>query len=139
VSLAFLAEDARGSAGCEAVEPRDAAYTGDIAHGDPTNEGDRAQRDPIKVSMTESVPARRPLKASRENFCMFGDVSNLPRGWWLSPGRSAHWAQLVFHPERESTLQLQERRMLKWGSPLFHYGTFAAIGGHVIGVLIPEQ
>ena len=34
--------------------------------------------------------------------------------------------------------QLQERRLLKWGSPIFHYGTFAAIGGHVIGVLIPE-
>jgi len=35
--------------------------------------------------------------------------------------------------------QLQERRMLKWGSPVFHYGTFAAIGGHVIGILIPER
>ena len=35
--------------------------------------------------------------------------------------------------------QLQERRLLKWGSPIFHYGTFAAIGGHVIGVLIPER
>ena len=35
--------------------------------------------------------------------------------------------------------QLQERRLLKWGGPLFHYGTFAAIGGHVIGVLIPER
>ena len=33
--------------------------------------------------------------------------------------------------------QLQERRLLKWGAPLFHYGTFAAIGGHVLGVLIP--
>ena len=31
--------------------------------------------------------------------------------------------------------QLQERRLLKWGSPLFHYGTFAAIAGHVIGIL----
>jgi len=35
--------------------------------------------------------------------------------------------------------QLQERRLLKWGAPIFHYGTFAAIGGHVIGVLIPER
>lgn len=34
--------------------------------------------------------------------------------------------------------QLQERRLLKWGSPIFHYGTFAAIAGHVIGVLIPQ-
>ncbi|HEU4361090.1 MAG TPA: respiratory nitrate reductase subunit gamma [Mycobacterium sp.] len=35
--------------------------------------------------------------------------------------------------------QLQERRMLKWGAPLFHYATFAAIGGHVIGILIPKS
>lgn len=35
--------------------------------------------------------------------------------------------------------QLQERRMLKWGAPLFHYSTFAAIGGHIIGILIPKS
>lgn len=35
--------------------------------------------------------------------------------------------------------QLQERRLLKWGSPVFHYGTFAAIAGHVMGVLIPRS
>jgi nitrate reductase gamma subunit len=35
--------------------------------------------------------------------------------------------------------QLQEKRLLKWGSPLFHYATFAAIGGHIIGILIPES
>lgn len=35
--------------------------------------------------------------------------------------------------------QLQERKLLKWGSPVFHYGTFAAIGGHVLGILIPES
>ena len=35
--------------------------------------------------------------------------------------------------------QLQERKLLKWGSPIFHYGTFAAIAGPVIGVLIPER
>lgn len=35
--------------------------------------------------------------------------------------------------------QLQEHRWLKWGSPLFHYATFAAIGGHVIGILIPAS
>ena len=34
---------------------------------------------------------------------------------------------------------LQEKRWLKWGSPIFHYGTFAAIAGHVIGILIPER
>jgi nitrate reductase gamma subunit len=35
--------------------------------------------------------------------------------------------------------QLQEHRLLKWGSPIFHYGTLAAIAGHVIGILIPES
>ncbi len=35
--------------------------------------------------------------------------------------------------------QLQERRLLKWGSPVFHYGAFAAIAGHVVGILIPER
>jgi nitrate reductase gamma subunit len=33
--------------------------------------------------------------------------------------------------------QLQERRLLKWGSPMFHYAAFAAIGGHVLGIIIP--
>jgi nitrate reductase gamma subunit len=35
--------------------------------------------------------------------------------------------------------ELQERRLLKWGSPLFHYATFAAIGGHVLGILVPKS
>src|SRR5690625_6552676 len=34
--------------------------------------------------------------------------------------------------------QLQERRLLKWGGPIFHYATFAAIAGHVLGILIPK-
>jgi nitrate reductase gamma subunit len=33
--------------------------------------------------------------------------------------------------------QLLEGRMLKWGSNLFHYGALAAIGGHVLGILVP--
>ncbi|HSC04912.1 MAG TPA: respiratory nitrate reductase subunit gamma [Solirubrobacteraceae bacterium] len=35
--------------------------------------------------------------------------------------------------------QLLERRLLKWGSPLFHYGALAVIAGHVIGILIPKS
>ncbi|RRR48348.1 respiratory nitrate reductase subunit gamma [Mycolicibacter terrae] len=35
--------------------------------------------------------------------------------------------------------QLQERRLLRWGAPLFHYATFAAIAGHVMGILIPKS
>ncbi|HVA88486.1 MAG TPA: respiratory nitrate reductase subunit gamma [Chloroflexota bacterium] len=35
--------------------------------------------------------------------------------------------------------QLLERRQLAWGSNLFHFGALAAIGGHVLGMVIPEQ
>lgn len=35
--------------------------------------------------------------------------------------------------------QLQEKKWLKWGAPLFHYATFAAIGGHALGILIPAS
>ncbi|HET6848162.1 MAG TPA: respiratory nitrate reductase subunit gamma [Gaiellales bacterium] len=33
--------------------------------------------------------------------------------------------------------QLLESRQLKWGSILFHVGALAAIGGHVLGILVP--
>jgi nitrate reductase gamma subunit len=35
--------------------------------------------------------------------------------------------------------ELLERRLLKWGNPLFHYGALAAIAGHVLGILIPKS
>ncbi|GAA3389222.1 respiratory nitrate reductase subunit gamma [Cryptosporangium minutisporangium] len=35
--------------------------------------------------------------------------------------------------------QLYERRLLRWGSPLFHFGILAALGGHVIGLAIPSS
>jgi nitrate reductase gamma subunit len=35
--------------------------------------------------------------------------------------------------------QLYERRWLLLGSPLFHYGALAAIGGHVLGLLVPAS
>jgi respiratory nitrate reductase gamma subunit len=35
--------------------------------------------------------------------------------------------------------QLLESRLLKFGGPLFHYGLLAVIGGHVIGILIPQS
>jgi nitrate reductase gamma subunit len=35
--------------------------------------------------------------------------------------------------------QLLESRWLAWGSNLFHYGALAAIGGHVLGILVPSQ
>jgi nitrate reductase gamma subunit len=35
--------------------------------------------------------------------------------------------------------QLLERRRLRWGSVLFHYGLLAVIGGHVLGLLVPAS
>jgi nitrate reductase gamma subunit len=35
--------------------------------------------------------------------------------------------------------QLYERRLLRIASPLFHFGLLAVIGGHIVGLLIPES
>jgi nitrate reductase gamma subunit len=35
--------------------------------------------------------------------------------------------------------QLLERRLLRWGSLLFHLGLLAVLGGHVLGILIPRS
>lgn len=35
--------------------------------------------------------------------------------------------------------QLHESRLLRLGSPMFHFGILAVLGGHVIGVLIPAS
>ncbi len=53
-------------------------------------------------------------------------------------GHAWRWRHDQFGWTSLST-QLQERRLLMWGSPLFHYGTLAAIAGHVIGILIPAS
>jgi nitrate reductase gamma subunit len=35
--------------------------------------------------------------------------------------------------------QLYEQRLLRWGSPLFHFGILVALLGHVAGVLVPKS
>jgi nitrate reductase gamma subunit len=35
--------------------------------------------------------------------------------------------------------QLLDRSVLGWASPAFHYGALAAVGGHVIGLCIPDS
>jgi respiratory nitrate reductase gamma subunit len=32
-----------------------------------------------------------------------------------------------------------ERKILGWASPVFHYGALAAIGGHVVGLMVPKS
>ena len=35
--------------------------------------------------------------------------------------------------------QLLDRRILGWASPMFHYGALAAVGGHILGLCIPQS
>ncbi|MHB1235440.1 MAG: respiratory nitrate reductase subunit gamma [Microbacteriaceae bacterium] len=35
--------------------------------------------------------------------------------------------------------QLYENKLLRWGSPLFHFGILAVFAGHVVGLLIPKE
>ncbi|HEX8753881.1 MAG TPA: respiratory nitrate reductase subunit gamma [Solirubrobacterales bacterium] len=35
--------------------------------------------------------------------------------------------------------QLLDRSVLGWASPAFHYGALAAVGGHVVGLCIPQS
>lgn len=68
--------------------------------------------------------------------------------WWVILPYAAMVVFVVGHVWRwrydqfgwtSRSTQLQERRLLKWGAPLFHYATFAAIGGHVLGILVPKS
>ncbi len=51
--------------------------------------------------------------------------------WWRYRVDQFNWTT--------RSTQLYERRMLRWGSMLFHYGLLAVIGGHVMGLLVPAS
>lgn len=53
-------------------------------------------------------------------------------------GHIWRWRRDQFTWTTRST-QLLESRWLKLGSPLFHLGLLAVIGGHVIGILVPKS
>lgn len=53
-------------------------------------------------------------------------------------GHMWRWRHDQFTWTTRST-QLLEARWLKIGGPLFHLGLLAVIGGHVIGILVPES
>ena len=38
-----------------------------------------------------------------------------------------------------ASTQLFEHKILGWAGPAFHYGALAAVGGHVIGLMIPKS
>lgn len=35
--------------------------------------------------------------------------------------------------------QIYETKILRWGSPMFHYGILGVFAGHVVGLLIPKE
>jgi len=51
--------------------------------------------------------------------------------WWRYRTDQFGWTS--------GSTQLLERKILGWASPVFHYGALAAIGGHVIGMMIPAS
>jgi respiratory nitrate reductase gamma subunit len=51
--------------------------------------------------------------------------------WWRYRADQFGWTS--------GSTQLFESRILGWAGPAFHYGALAAIGGHVIGLLIPKS
>jgi hypothetical protein len=51
--------------------------------------------------------------------------------WWRYRTDQFGWTS--------ASTQLLERNILGWASPMFHYGALMAVGGHVIGLMIPKS
>ena len=51
--------------------------------------------------------------------------------WWRYRHDQFSWTS--------RSTQLLDRRILGWASPAFHYGALAAVGGHVLGLVIPQS
>ena len=51
--------------------------------------------------------------------------------WWRYRTDKFGWTS--------GSTQLFEQKILGWAGPAFHYGALAAIGGHVIGLMIPKS
>jgi nitrate reductase gamma subunit len=50
--------------------------------------------------------------------------------WWRYRADQFGWTS--------GSTQMFEHKILGWAGPAFHYGALAAIGGHVIGLMIPK-
>ena len=51
--------------------------------------------------------------------------------WWRYRADQFGWTS--------GSTQLFEQTILGWAGPAFHYGALAAVGGHVIGLMIPKS
>ena len=52
-----------------------------------------------------------------------------------------HWWRYRFDQFgwTSGSTQLFEHKILGWAGPAFHYGALAAVGGHIIGLMIPKS
>src|SRR5262249_62367367 len=50
--------------------------------------------------------------------------------WWRYRADQFGWTT--------GSTQLFEQKILGWAGPAFHYGALAAIGGHRVGLVIPQ-
>jgi nitrate reductase gamma subunit len=51
--------------------------------------------------------------------------------WWRYRADQFGWTS--------GSTQIFEQKILGWAGPAFHYGALAAIGGHVIGLMVPKS
>ena len=51
--------------------------------------------------------------------------------WWRYRADQFGWTS--------GSTQMFEHKILGWAGPAFHYGALAAVGGHVIGLMIPKS
>ena len=51
--------------------------------------------------------------------------------WWRYRADQFGWTS--------GSTQLFEQKILGWAGPAFHYGALAAVGGHVIGLMVPKS
>jgi respiratory nitrate reductase gamma subunit len=51
--------------------------------------------------------------------------------WWRYRTDQFGWTS--------ASTQLLERKILGWASPAFHYGALMAVGGHIIGLMVPKS
>ena len=51
--------------------------------------------------------------------------------WWRYRADQFGWTS--------GSTQIFEQKILGWAGPAFHYGALAAVGGHIIGLMIPKS
>ena len=104
--------------------------------------GWRAKGRPRRPSGWSRTGRRRPCRPERarerRRDPAVGHPARTPRSrrsssglWWRYRADQFGWTS--------GSTQIFEHKILGWAGPAFHYGALAAIGGHVIGLMIPKS